>query len=273
MKTFIKSLISISLILAMTNADALESPRRSSQDHRIQYVNYSKDDVVRVNAANGYITTIVFSNDEVVKNYGSGYSTAWEFATADNQFFLKPKDKEGTTNLVVVTNKHIYNFDVFLVERAQSATYKLTFKYPYDEALERSKQKHEKQVQELLSKEDKNINYAEDPSNLSYSMNFGESAGSRRIAPTKIYDNGRFTYIHFQPNTDFPAVYSVNDDGEALVNSHIEKDVLVVHGVYPEMRLRAGEAVVGLYNDGFGRLNKISIGSTTVDGLKRTIKE
>lgn len=273
MHKIMKSMISVSLITALTSAYALEAPKRSKEDQRIQYVNYSKDDVVRVNAANGYITTIVFSKDEVVKNYGSGFSTAWEFATADNQFFLKPKDREGTTNLVIVTNKHIYNLDVFLVEKAQSATYKLTFKYPQDEAFEKNKQKQEKHIQDLLNKEDRNINEAQDISNFAYTMNFGETATSKLIAPTSIYDNGRFTYIHFQPNTDFPAVYSVNSDGEALVNSHIEKDVLVVHGVYSEMRFRAGADVVGIYNEAFGRISKIDSDNTTVQGLKRSMKD
>lgn len=70
---------------------ALETPQRSKADHRIQYVDYNADDVTRVNAANGFITTIIFAPGEEVTNYGSGYSSAWEFATAGNQFFFETK--------------------------------------------------------------------------------------------------------------------------------------------------------------------------------------
>ena len=108
---------------------------------------------------------------------------------------------------------------------------------------------------------------------MKYTMNFGVSKGSRLIAPVSCYDNGRFTYMKFRDNTDFPAVYRVSDDGEAIINSHIEDQTLVIHGVYPEYRLRAGADVVGIYNENFDSSNiKTQNSGTTVDGLSRNIK-
>ena len=69
------------------SADALDVPTKSRSDGRIQYVDYKANDVTRINAVNGYITTITFSPGETVVNYGSGYSTAWEFAASENHFF------------------------------------------------------------------------------------------------------------------------------------------------------------------------------------------
>ena len=263
----------LSILALSTNAFALERPNHSQADHRIQYVDYSKDDVVRVNAANGFITTIVFAPGEKVINYGSGYSTAWEFATADNQFFLKPKDKEGTTNIVVVTNKRIYSFDVFLVEKAANATYKLTFRYPQDYLEAKIKEGQEQYIKDQLEKEDPNLMSSLKDLNYNYTMNFGKTLGSRLIAPIACYDNGRFTYMKFRPNTDFPAVYSVSADGEAIVNSHIENNVLVIHSVYPELRLRAGSDVVGIYNNTKHGIVALNDDGTTVPGLTRELKE
>ena len=257
-------------------AQALETPRRSNEDHRIQYVNYSKDDVVRVNAVNGFITTIVFAPGEKVVNYGSGYSTAWEFADADNMFFLKPKDKEGTTNLVIVTSERVYNFDVFLVENKANATYKLTFRYPEEYIKAKIREGQENYVKQELEKEDPDLNPTGGLINYAYTMNFGKSEGSRLLAPVRCYDNGRFTYLKFRNNTDFPAVYSVSADGEAIVNSHVEDEALVIHGVYKELRLRAGSDVVGIYNDGYQqRLMAPSDADTgtSVQGLTREFKE
>ena len=257
-------------------AQALETPRRSNEDHRIQYVNYSKDDVVRVNAVNGFITTIVFAPGEKVVNYGSGYSTAWEFADADNMFFLKPKDKEGTTNLVIVTSERVYNFDVFLVENKANATYKLTFRYPEEYIKAKIREGQKNYVKQELEKEDPDLNPTGGLINYAYTMNFGKSEGSRLIAPLQCYDNGRFTYLKFRNNTDFPAVYSVSADGEAIVNSHVEDEALVIHGVYKELRLRAGSDVVGIYNDGYQkRLMAPSDADTgtSVQGLSREFKE
>lgn len=267
---------SVGYFLMSFNAQALETPRRSHEDHRIQYVNYSKDDVVRVNAVNGFITTIVFAPGEKVVNYGSGYSTAWEFADADNMFFLKPKDKEGSTNLVIVTSERVYNFDVFLVENKANATYKLTFRYPEDYIKAKIKEGQENYVKQELEKEDPDLNPTGGLINYAYTMNFGKSEGSRLIAPLQCYDNGRFTYLKFRNNTDFPAVYSVSADGEAIVNSHVEDEALVIHGVYKELRLRAGSDVVGIYNDGYQkRLMAPSDADTgtSVHGLSREFKE
>ena len=262
-------------------AMALKTPLRSSFDHRIQHVSYNAEDVIRVNAANGYITTIVFATGEQVLNYGSGYSTAWEFATADNQFFLKPKDKEGTTNLVVVTNRRIYNFDVYLVENPSNATYKLTFSYPEDERDRAAALAKQQALEQKLDAPDPNIFTNPHLKNCSYSMNFGESSSSKHIAPVQVFDDGLFTYFKFQPNTDFPAIYRVTSDGESIVNSHIEQETLIVHGVYAEYRLRAGSDVVGVYNDKFEQgIGALSVrhestldSGTSVRGLHRQIKE
>ena len=265
----------------LDRAMALQTPMRSKLDHRIQHIEYSAENVTRLNAANGFITTVIFAPGEKVVNYGSGYSTAWEFATADNQFFLKPKDKDGTTNLVVVTNKRIYSFDVYLVEKPTNATYKLTFSYPEDEHGIDEAKLEQSLLEGLLEQPDPNITTNPHLKNCDYTMNFGESVGSAQLAPLQVFDDGLFTYIKFRPNTDFPAIYWVSSDGEAIVNTHIEQDTLIVHGVYPEYRLRSGSDVVGLYNERFAQsVGKLSTrheqalqDGTSVTGVARTIKE
>lgn len=267
--------VALFALLTVSPAIALETPRRSSEDHRVQFVDFSADDVVRVNAANGYITTIIFAPGEKVTNYGSGYSTAWEFATSNNQFFLKPKDKDGTTNLVVVTDKRIYSFDVHLVSNPKNATYKLTFRYPLEEIENRVKAGQRAYIEERLKAQDPDLE-RRPGLNYNYTMNFGTSEGSKRLAPVSVYDNGRFTYMKFKANTEFPAVYSVSTDGEAIINTHIENEVLVIHGVYPEYRLRAGSDVVGIYNESFNTLGgtkSAPADGTTVQGLVRELKE
>lgn len=262
-----------SALLFTSTSHALENPQRSKADHRIQFVDYDADDVTRINAANGCITTIIFAPGEEVTNYGSGYSTAWEFATADNKFFLKPKDKDGTTNLVIVTTKRVYNLDVHLVEKPSNATYKLTFRYPQDYIDAQVKAGQEAYIKGQLNKRDPALNGDKTAFNYDYSMNFGMSKSSKNLAPVEAFDNGRFTYLRFKPNADFPAIYSVNSDGEAIINSHVEDGYLVIHGVYPEYRLRAGQDVVGLYNEGYNGGGQTPSSGTTVQGLVREIKD
>lgn len=115
------------------SVNALERPTASQYDARVMYTDYKPGQVYPIRAANGLITTITFSPGEKIRDFGSGYSTAWEFQARGNNFFLKPKDFDGATNLVIVTDKHTYLFDVHPGSRAK-ATYSLTFRYPLEEA-------------------------------------------------------------------------------------------------------------------------------------------
>lgn len=265
-------------LVLSTSVSAIEIPINSHDDARIQYVDFKDNDVVRVNCANGFMTTIVFSPDEEITDYGSGFSSAWEFASSHNFFFLKPKDRDGTTNLVIVTNKHVYNLDVHLVLNPKDATYRLTFTYNKETAKLKQAQKKQEEIQRVLNEKDPEC-YQLYPhgGNWNYTENFGKTENSKMIAPVEVHDNGRFTYFKFRNNQDFPAIYRVTSDGEAMVNSHIENGVLVVHGVYQEYRIRAGKDVVGVYNEGYQEtynenVNVEPVTPTSVPTIERRIK-
>lgn len=262
------------IIMALNTTWAVDIPKRSAYDKRIQTVSYNPDDVVPISAVNGYATEIVFSAGETIRDYGTGYSSAWEFAARGNHFFLKPKAPRGTTNLIVVTDKRTYAFDLHLVSKKEQATYRMTFIYPDDEQATINKEFEKARVENRLGH--KTVPSKEEaipkPSvNTHYSMAAGgDKAG---IAPKAAYDDGRFTVLHFHPNVDYPTVYRVVGGEETLVNSHIEDGALVVHGVFDELRLRAGDSVVGVYNDamnvdaGAGKEKE----TVTVPGIERRI--
>ena len=107
--------------------------------------------------------------------------------------------------------------------------------------------------------------------NSSYSI--AEGNGSEDIVPTLVFDDGRFTYFRFPGNREVPAVFHVLGDGsETLVNARMEDDLLVVDRVSRRLMLRAGSAVVGVWNDAFD-LDGVPPGSgTTVPGVQRIFK-
>lgn len=255
---------------------ALEKPTTSRLDRRVQYTEFKDGQVYPVNAVNGIITSIIFAEGEKVLDYGSGYSTAWEFVARGNHFFLKPKAFQGTTNLVVVTDRRTYLFDVKLVGKRASATYSLTFRYPADEASKTQEEARKKTVDALLNQSsipDAEKEGQPDPKlNRIYTENFGSSDLSKEIAPLEVFDDGLFTYLKFDRQTDFPAVYRVSDsDEETLLNSHVQGDYLVIHGVYRELRLRAGQAVVGIYNEAFTGSGIRSGTAVSVPGVRREL--
>nr|WP_278747511.1 TrbG/VirB9 family P-type conjugative transfer protein [Parasutterella excrementihominis] len=106
-------------VLCAQPAMALQQTRDSHADSRIKYATYRSDEVFPVLTKEGFVTTISFEKDEEVTSYGSGYSSAWETATSENQFFLKPKTLDGETNFVIVTNKRVYSLRCAMPRKAK----------------------------------------------------------------------------------------------------------------------------------------------------------
>ena len=267
-----KAIISAILMLFCTcNALALDTPTVSKLDRRLYKTVYEENQVYPIYAVNGLVTSIVFAEDEKVDVHTSGFSTAWEFAARGNHFFLKPRAKEGSTNLVVVTNKRTYHFDLRLGWNRKTATYELAFTYPEEEAAKRAAAREKERVEaRLKTSATKPASAAEAPaSNRNYTMNFGEAKSSRSLAPVEAFDDGRFTYLRFGKSSDFPSVYRVVDETETLLNAHVEGDWLVVHGIYEALRLRAGQAVVGLYNESYTGGGADTEDGVSVPGLRR----
>ena len=301
-------------VLCAQPAMALQQTRDSHADSRIKYATYRSDEVFPVLTKEGFVTTISFEKDEEVTSYGSGYSSAWETATSENQFFLKPKTLDGETNFVIVTNKRVYSFEVRYAKKGESPTFRMIFRYP-DTAAKLAKEKKEKErlEQELaaggintnavspreeadwLTEEQmealrdngifnasykarsKGDNGNTDPYNWKYSMNFGSNPGSKDIAPEAVYDDGRFTVIRLPEYAEIPNVYQVlpSKDGkgeETMLKTRVDPDThsLIVEKTAREFRLRNGDAVVGIYNEGFGEKVLTTKSGTTVKNMKRT---
>jgi type IV secretion system protein VirB9 len=64
----------------------------------------------------------------------------------------------------------------------------------------------------------------------------------------------------------------LGDGGETLVNTRMEDDLLVVDRVSRRLMLRAGSAVVGVWNEAFDLDGVAPGGGTTVPGVHRALK-
>ncbi len=277
------------LMMFSVSVNALDIPHGSQYDKRIQHVNYNSSDVVVINSLAGRGTRIVFSPDEAILDIASGFTRGWELKYRRNILFLKPKSipggngqppmmpKPGTwnTNLMVTTSLRLYDFDLRLASETNSLnrkgrnaiSYRVEFRYPTEQAEKDAK---------ILAKQIalKKLDNKNTPRNTNYTMQIGEE--SQAIAPTAAYDDGRFTYLTFPNNREFPAIFHVADGKEeSIVNYHIDPeipDVMVVHRVAREYALRLGNAVVGIYNESYDPDGIPAHNGTSVPGVKRTIK-
>ena len=111
------------------------------------------------------------------------------------------------------------------------------------------------------------------PQLLNAEYSIAEGSASADIVPTLIFDDGRFTYLRFPGNREVPAVFQVLGDGsEAVVNVRMEDDLLVVDRVARRLMLRAGTAVVGVWNEAFDIDGAPPVDATTVPGVRRTVR-
>lgn len=240
---FCVSIISSSLAFANQNPNSLAT------DNRVKVVQYNENDVVKLVGSHLADSLIIFGNDEVIKKVYLGDSLAWKLSVSKdsgNMLGLEPQLPSSNTNLTVVTNKHLYRFNLLTspneTASSKNVTYTLQFKYPEEE-----KAQLEDQIRDL-QKTFMNGNPA-NPQSWNYNYSF---YGSKNIAPTQAVDNDTFTVMKFPKNVPVPAIFSVDSHGnEALVNFHVQGDYVFIHGVYRELTLRNGEDVTSVYNDSF----------------------
>lgn len=218
---------------------AVEKPRALATDHRIRVVNYQPDNVVLMNAKTFTVMQIVFGNDEVIENVQGGDFSAWSLnipkdldipKDSTNMMFLKPTIADSNTNMIVLTNKHMYYFHLIShSNETPTDTYALHFIYPNEEhtgiASFNPTQKHI-------------LNASDQPQNYNWDYSF---SGARSIMPLHIFDDGRFTYLQLQPRQVVPAIFAVDNRSgkEAVVNYRREGDYLIVQQLSPQFTLRA----------------------------------
>lgn len=246
-------------------AVAENTPISRGIDSRIQYIQYNPDDVVLVKTKAGIATHIVLNPDETYQNHAFGDSEAWNFAEYNNSVFIKPKELDGNTNLIILTDKRTYNF---YLEVTKTKTFEVKFIYPDEE---KSKQK----AQFLANNTDYQLNqlknrFSGKKINLAYKIR-----GSKDISPINIWDDGTFTYFKFGANTDIPAIYYISENGkENLYNRTtlgITNNIIMMHGIGKKWRLRIGDSSVDVLNDALNKVGNEMESGTVTDKVKREI--
>lgn len=278
-KLKILGLVSLFLFGVLCEIHAISLPKTSKYDKKIAYAVFNANDVFQIAAANGFVSVVEFSKDERIIVVSTGFSEGWEFVERDNLLFIKPKayttklvhsenPEEGNavseiivdprpslwrTNLVVTTNLNMYVFE--LVLRPKSKIYKLSFSYPNREKANIAELNRILEQQIEQDKLDISLNRVSTPRNWEFYMKVNK--GSEDISPNFAYDDGVFTYLGFDNTKSFPAVFSYEKGKEGILNTHIKKDgnydVLVVHQVLPQILLRSGDKVVGVFNKGYAK--------------------
>lgn len=276
------------LLMAGT-AYATSNPVGSPEDHRIKTVKYSPTNTVTINAVAGLAVHIVVAPDEEYVTHVFGDPNAWAFAHVKNSYFIKPTSRDfADTNLVIVTSKRTYNILLRAISSYTTkgddgkpvehlihvpwtmkvATVQVTYEYPYEKARESDRAREAKQVAAALEAWEN-----AGPINTNYLMS--DEADARSIQPLNVWDNYRFTKFRFPENATLPTIFAVGPDGkESITNVSIEgenNNIVVVHSVAREWRIRYGKKVVGVVNQGYDPTRGANPSGTSAPNVRRVI--
>jgi type IV secretion system protein VirB9 len=270
------TLFVISMMLGISvSAHAVQTPQAGRFDGRVKSVIYNSEQVIKIIGHYGYSTHIEFSPFETVQNIAMGDSDAWDIAPTGNHIFLKPKAKKAATNMTIITNKRVYNFDLDAKKafgshylHSNNMYYQINFIYPDEIAQRQKNQEEATKLRHSLSN-----NHDIVPLNWNY-----WSKGTAEIKPVKVFDDGRFTYMTFSQQSDMPAIYMLGDDDkETLINTSINPqspNTLIIQKVTHRMLLRHGNALVLIVNQSYDPTNPTAYKQdTTMPMVDRVIKE
>ena len=208
-------------VLAPDLALAEAIPRGGPNDHRVRIAAYQDGQVYRLNVSLTHVTTIEFGAGESIRSIIAGDTEGFEIdgVPGGRAFAIKPVARGVHTNVTVYTNRRSYYFNVN--EVSSPTFYVVQFRYPEDN----------RRPANAIARAAPNTNY-------------GASARTE-FTPTRVWDDGTFTYFAFPRNAPVPAIFRYTNGRERTVNTGaVEDGVIRVSGVGRQWVLRLGEDVV-----------------------------
>jgi type IV secretion system protein VirB9 len=167
------------------------------------------------------VTTVEFGEGESIRSIIAGDTEGFEIdgVPGGQAFAIKPVARGVHSNVTVYTNRRSYYFNV---QETQSPTfYVVQFRYPDDDA----------RPTRAIASQAPNYNY-------------GASTQSE-FTPTRVWDDGTFTYFQFPRNAPVPAIFLYSSGRERTVNTQaVEDGVIRVSGVNTQWVMRLGDEVV-----------------------------
>ena len=237
------TIVIFSFYISVSNSYSSQLPRYLGSEKKFRSYVYNPNELYRYFGHYTYQGFLEFDAGETINTISMGNPTLWLVETLDNRLFLKPVGEDNSeTNMTVLTNKRVYHFELVAKEAKGLADkdliFVVKFSYPDDK--------------------DKNlVEFAKAPASdepdmrdlSSYNFNY-QYTGEKIIAPSKVFDDGIFTYFQFlAKNSEVPAIYSVDSEGfESLINYRVAGTYIVVEKVAPQYSLRNGSDIVCVYN-------------------------
>jgi type IV secretion system protein VirB9 len=246
------------------------TPTKGLTDSRVRIVPFDAEQVIKLKGFVGYQIHFQFADGETFVNLAAGDNKALDVGYEANHLVLKPLAEKVATNITVITNRHVYQFDYSAsAERPDPSRgdviYSLRFIYPQEEA---------KRAADALEAERTNAKLSNAEKGVVRTLNANYwGCGADAIRPVYAVDDGVQTRLRFSAHAEFPTLYVKNDDeSESLVNFTVENDEVVIHRVARSFVLRRGRLVSCLQNRAFDGGGERLQSETLVPGVERITK-
>lgn len=246
MKTIIQPFFALAMSLVVLSVGGMVNA-----DPRVRTETYDAHRVYTVYTAVGTASLIQFEEGESLvlspaSVLGIGDAEAWDLGVRGNNITLKPVTRMPKTNVVVVTNKRTYLFDLLPATQDDPPTYMIRFFYPDTVAAKDAAEQRKLRATDLARMERRIIN-----TNYIWKGETTEKA----LVPTSAWDDGRFTRLTYDHAGELPIFYKVLPDGtESLLNYNIDqndKATVVLHEVIRTVRVRFNNQVIEIHNQGY----------------------
>ncbi|QQV79470.1 TrbG/VirB9 family P-type conjugative transfer protein (plasmid) [Sphingomonas aliaeris] len=266
----------VSAALTPCPARATEVPKPGSKDARVRNINYDPDQVVSIQGSFRHAIQIQFGPGETITQAALGDTISWQIAPVGSIIFLKPRERAGPTNLIVVTNAdgspRTYHFNLSL--GTGQVMYGVRFHYPREERALALLQTQLSQAAAAQALETSITGSALDHAVIEGTRNMNYTVqGDPTLQPTEVSDNGEFTVLRYPGHADIPSIFAVDVDGtETIVPYDVREDFVVIHAVYRQLRLRRGATVLCIYNEAPPRNDRGDRTGTVSNVVERKVK-
>ena len=253
---------------------ALQQPSAGSRDARVRMVAYDPANVVKINGVIRASTQILFAEDEEIAHVAIGDSVSWEVAPAGNILFLKPREKHPSDQSASgddAPRRPQALLSVRIVDRREFACGKLLHG-----ALRLSRRRgrgapgRDCGTSAARWRRARSTRPSRSTTPPARAIGAIRRKGSPSLEPDAVYDDGKETTLRFEGNREVPAIFLVASDGtESLVPKDVRGELVVVHAVARELRLRQGAEVLCIFNEAFDPVGVNQATRTTSPSVAR----
>lgn len=235
----------IAIQLLPTCAHAESAPIPLPADNRLMQFIYNPNDTFTILTRPASATHVELGSDETLEIVVMGDTFQWITSRSGKHFFIKPIKPDIFTSATLITNKRSYQLTFRASPENGKWMQRVSWHYPevamLAEIATETKARDEKAEKSRVDEVTPYGGLAPDKLNFGYAFE-----GEAPFKPKTVFDDGKFMYVRFAPNTqELPAIFMVQPDGSlALVNYIVKGDLIVVQRLAKSLLFKIGKAEV-----------------------------